>query len=126
MKELNLTQSVKLLDFVEQEDLPAIYKNALMFAYPSKYEGFGLPVLEAMNQGKPVITSKTSSLPEVGGDSVLYCDPEDVYDLAMVMKNVLINKELRETLSRRAKERVKNFSWDKFVEKVLNIVGNLK
>ena len=126
VKELNLTQSVKLLDFVEQEDLPAIHKNALMFIYPSKYEGFGLPVLEAMNQGNPVITSKTSSLPEVGGDSVLYCDPEDVHDLAMVIKNVLVNRELRETLSRRAKERAKNFSWEKFVGKVLNIIENWK
>lgn len=125
-KELNLTQHVKLLDFVTQEDLPAIYGNAMMFVYPSFYEGFGLPVLEAMNQGAPVITSKTSSLPEVGGDSVLYCDPNDPRDLMMVMKNVLLNKNLRDTLSMRGKERAKNFSWDKFVNKFLNVIGNTK
>jgi glycosyltransferase involved in cell wall biosynthesis len=125
VKELNLTSQVKFLDFVPQVDLPAIYKNALMFIYPSKYEGFGLPILEAMNQGTPVITSKTSSLPEVGGDAVLYCNSDDVYDLVMVMKNVLTNENIRHTLSERGKDRAKNFSWDKFTEKVLHIVENL-
>jgi glycosyltransferase involved in cell wall biosynthesis len=125
VKELNLKSQVKFLDFVPQEDLPAIYARALMFIYPSKYEGFGLPILEAMNQGTPVITAKTSSLPEVGGDAVLYCNPDDVYDLVMVMKNVLTNENIRHTLSERSKDRAKNFSWDKFVEKVLNIVENL-
>lgn len=119
IKEYNLSQKVILLDFVPQEDLPALYSNALAFIFPSRYEGFGMPVLEAMNQGTPVITSKTSSLPEVGGDAVLYCDPEDPKDIAMVMKNVLINKELRHTLSQRGKQRAKNFSWDDFVEKVV-------
>lgn len=119
VKKYNLSQKVKLLDFVPQEDLPALYKNALAFIFPSRYEGFGMPVLEAMNQGTPVIASKTSSLPEVGGDSVLYCNPEDPRDIAMVMKNVLINQDLRGTLSRRGKQRAKKFSWDEFVEKIL-------
>ena len=126
IKELNLTKQVRILDFVPQENLPALYANASMFVYPSKYEGFGIPVLEAMNQSTPVITSKTSSLPEVGGDSVLYCDPDDYKDIAMVIKNVLMNKNLRNTLSRRGKERAKNFSWNKFVKKFLNVVGNIK
>lgn len=126
IKELNLTRHVKILDFVPQENLPALYANAIMFVYPSKYEGFGIPVLEAMNQGIPVITSKTSSLPEVGGDSALYCDPDDYKDMAMVMKNVLLNKNLRDSLSQRGKERAKLFSWKKFVKKFLNVVGNIK
>ncbi|MCX6765897.1 MAG: glycosyltransferase family 1 protein [Candidatus Moranbacteria bacterium] len=125
IKELNLTQHVKLLDFVPQEDLPALYANAFMFVYPSLYEGFGLPVLEAMNQGTPVIASKVSSLPEIGRDAVLYCHPEDVGDIAMVMKNVLLNRHLRDTLSERGKERAKHFSWEKFGEKVLNIIEEL-
>jgi glycosyltransferase involved in cell wall biosynthesis len=122
IKELNLTPHIKLLDFVPQEDLPALYRNATFFIYPSFYEGFGLPVLEAMNIGTPVITSKKSSLPEVGGDSVLYCDPADFHDIAMVMKNVLTRKDLRETLHNRGKERAQNFSMEKFVEKVLNVI----
>jgi glycosyltransferase involved in cell wall biosynthesis len=117
----NLTGRVKLLDFVEQKYLPALYQNAAVFVFPTLYEGFGLPVLEAMNQGTPVITSKNSSLPEVGRDGVLYCDSEDERELGQVIKNVLLNKDLRETLSRRGKERAQYFSWEKFVEKFLNI-----
>jgi glycosyltransferase involved in cell wall biosynthesis len=103
-----------------------LYKAAEFFVYPSLYEGFGLPVLEAMNQGVPVITSKLSSIPEVGGDAVLYCHPEDEKDIAMVMKNLLVNKHLRHVLSERGKERAKRFSWDKFGEKLFRIIENLK
>lgn len=123
-QELNLTKQAKLLDLVPQEDMPVLFKNASMFVYPSHYEGFGMPVLEAMNVGTPVITSKTSSLPEVGGDSVLYCHSDDIHDIAMVMKNVMLNKDLRETLSARGKMRAEIFSWDKFAGKILNIVDN--
>jgi len=125
VKELNLKSHVKLLDFVPQEDLPALYQNATMFVYPSFYEGFGMPVLEAMSQGTPVITSKTSSMPEVGGDSALYCDPNDLKDLMMVMKNILVSQNLHETLAKRGKERSRSFSWKKFTEKVLHIAENL-
>ena len=122
IKKENLTGQVKLLDFVEQKYLPALYKNASVFVYPTLYEGFGLPVLEAMNQGAPVITAKNSSLPEVGRDGVLYCHSEDERELGQVIKNVLLNKDLRETLSRRGKERATYFSFEKFVEKFLNII----
>lgn len=126
VKELNLTGQVRLLDFVPQDDLPAIYRNALVFAYPSFYEGFGLPVLEAMNIGTPVITSKRSSLPEVGRDAVLYCDPEDIHDIEMVLRNVILHRHLREELRKRGKERAHNFSWENFTEKLFNIIENLK
>lgn len=125
IKEENLTGHVKLLDFVEQKYLPALYKNASVFVYPTLYEGFGLPVLEAMNQGTPVITAKNSSLPEVGRDGVLYCHTKDVRELEQVIKNVLWNKDLRETLSRRGKERAQYFSFEKFVEKFLNIAKEI-
>lgn len=121
--ELNLTQQVQILDFVPQADLPALYKNATLFVYPSHYEGFGLPVLEAMVVGTPVVTAKTSSLPEVGGDSVVYCNSEDPQDLAMTMKNVLLNKELREALARRGQERAARFSWQDFTKKIINSLG---
>lgn len=124
VKKLNLSQKVRLLDFVPQEDLPTLYKNALVFVYPSLYEGFGLPILEAMNLGTPVICSKGSSLPEVGEDGVLYCDPEDTDDIAMVIKNILVNKELKKTLSVKGKLQSEKFSWEKFSQKMLNISKN--
>lgn len=123
---LELQNRVILLGHVPQEDLPALYKHALMFVYPSLYEGFGLPVLEAMSQGTPVITSKTSSLPEVGCDAVLYCDPKDIADLAMVMKNLLKNEHSRSILSTKGKERSGHFSWDVFVEKVMNVAKTFR
>ena len=126
VKELELEKQVAVLGWVPQKDLPALYRSAGGFVYPSHYEGFGLPVLEAMNQGAPVVTSKTSSLPEVGGDSVLYCDPNDVEDLAMVMRNVLNNNHLQTALSLKGTERATHFSWAKFTQKVLNIIGELK
>ncbi len=125
LRELNLTKHVILLGEVPQRDLPALFSHAVMFVYPSHYEGFGMQILEAMNVGTPVITSKISSLPEVGGDSVLYCNPDDIMDIAMVMKNVLTNCELRDQLKSRGMERAKQFSWGKFTEKILNIIENL-
>ncbi|MDP1620674.1 MAG: glycosyltransferase family 1 protein [Candidatus Moranbacteria bacterium] len=125
VRELNLTRRVKLLDRTPQADMPALFANALFFAYPSRYEGFGIPVLEAMSIGMPVVTSKTTSLPEVGLDSILYCDPDDIDDIAMVMKNILVNPELRAVLARRSKERSGYFSWDRFVDKTLNVIKNL-
>jgi len=125
IKEENLTGYVKLLDFVEQKYLPALYQNASVFVYPTLYEGFGLPVLEAMNQGTPVIAAKNSSLPEVGRDGVLYCQSEDERELGQVIKNVLMNKDLRESLSRHGKERAAYFSFEKFVEKFLNIAKEI-
>ena len=73
-----------------------------------------------------MITSKTSSLPEVGSDSVVYCNPKSVDDLAMVMKNVLMNNHLLGALSLKGKERSTHFSWDKFTEKMMNIIINEK
>lgn len=122
LKELNLTKEVRLLDAVPQKDLPALYKNCSVFIYPSFYEGFGLPVLEAMSQGKPVITAKTSSLPEVGLDSVLYCDPDDIREMAKMLKKVLLDRNLRETLSQKALSRAQEFSWERFMQKTLNLI----
>jgi len=122
IKELNLTREVKLIGKIPEEDLPALYASARMFVYPSLYEGFGLPVLEAMTLGVPVIASKKSSLPEVGGDSVVYCDPDDAQDIAMVMKNCLRNKDLCQEMSRRSAKRAEMFSMEKFCQKMLRVL----
>lgn len=123
VKELNLTKQVKFLGAVPQEHLPALFKNAMLFVYPSHYEGFGMPVLEAMSQGTPTITAKNSALPEVGLDSTLYCHADDTKEISQVMKKVLTDKHLRETMSQRGRERAKLFSWDRFVKRFYDIIS---
>ncbi|EKD86692.1 MAG: group 1 glycosyl transferase [uncultured bacterium] len=118
---------VRFLDSVTNEDLPSLYKSAEFFILPSLYEGFGLPVLEAMSYGCPVITSNVSSLPEAGGDGALYVDPEDANDIASKMKKLLEDDELREDLIKKGYNQVKKFSWEKSARETLKIleeVGN--
>ena len=125
VRELNLTERVVLLDMVPQRDMPAVFANAEMFVYPSFYEGFGMPPLEAMSVGTPTIVSKISSLPEICSDAALYCHADDPKDISQVMQNVLIHKDLRETLSRRGKDRAERFSWDVFTEKMVSVISDL-
>ncbi len=115
IKELELENRVKITGFIDQKDLPAIYRHAELFVLPSLYEGFGLMVLEAMAGGTPVVISKSSSLPEVGGDAALYFNPYDAEEMARVMNKVLRNDKLKKRLSEKGKERAKKFGWDKFV-----------
>src|SRR2546430_274101 len=86
---IEILDKVKFLDFVSDEDLPSLYANALCYVLPSLYEGFGLPVLEAMKYKCPVITSDVSSLPEAGGDAVLYVDPTNVADIAEKISSLI-------------------------------------
>ncbi len=116
---LGLEDKVKLTGFIEQKDLPALYRQCELFVLPTLYEGFGLMALEAMASGAPAVVSKTSSLFEVGGDAVLYFDPYDEEEMSRVMKKVLRNSKLKYHLSEKGKERAKKFSWKKFVEKIL-------
>jgi len=120
VRKLDITPYVKILGHVPQEFLPALYKNASLFIYPSKYEGFGMPVLEAMCVGTPIAISKTSSLPEVAADAAVYFYPEHERDMASVMRRVLGDKKIREELSRRGKARSKLFSWNSFVKRILD------
>lgn len=100
-----------LTGFVEDEDLPILYNQAVCFVYPSFYEGFGIPILEAMSTGAPVITSKISSLPEVGGGAVYYIDPFDVGDIKRALVEVVENKNVRKNLIKMGLKQVKKFSW---------------
>ena len=118
--ELELIQDLKLFDKVGQISgsdslLAAIYQGAEVFVYPSLYEGFGLPLLEAMHLGTPVITSCTSSMPEIGGDAALYFDPYSIEDLSNKLELMLTDNELRSTYSILGQEREKFFSWEKCV-----------
>jgi glycosyltransferase involved in cell wall biosynthesis len=92
-----------LLGYVSDSELRALYENAALFAYPSFYEGFGLPPVEAMTCGCPVLVANSSALPEVCGDAAVYCNPRDVVDIADKMSTVLDNPQLAETLQKRGK-----------------------
>jgi glycosyltransferase involved in cell wall biosynthesis len=113
LRELGLEGQVIFTGYVPDEDLPAIYSAADLFVFPSLYEGFGLPVLEAMACGAPVVCSNTSSLPEVAGDAALLVDPTDARALTGAMEQVLTNERLWATLRAKGMERARGFTWEK-------------
>lgn len=109
---LNIQQRVKFIGYVDDDDLPYLYAGAEIFVFPSLYEGFGLPVLEAMAVGTPVITSNVSSLPEVGGEAAYYVDPESVSSIMNGLSRVMTQSELRQKMIDRGYQQVKKFSWE--------------
>ena len=111
INDLNLDKDVFFMDYVSEEDLPRWYNAADVLVYPCEYAGFGLPPLEAMACGTPVITSNTTSLPEVVGDAGIMIDPHDVDLMADMMYKVLTDNELSEDLSKKGIERSKLFNW---------------
>jgi glycosyltransferase involved in cell wall biosynthesis len=125
VEELSLTQEVVFLGFVPEEHLPALYSLADVLAFPSIYEGFGLPPLEAMACGTPVVTSNSSSLPEVVGDAGLMVAPDDHQALAEAIARVLDDADLREDLVKRGLARAAEFSWQATGEKLLSVYQRL-
>ncbi len=113
---------VKFLENIQDDELTVFYKHALCYVLPSLYEGFGLPVLEAMQRDCPVITSNVSSLPEAGGDAALYVDPEDVNDIAEKIKSVIGDNKLREELIEKGKKQIKKFSWEKAAKETFEVL----
>ena len=114
-------QSVRFLGFVPIQTLRIFYKSAAAFVFPSLYEGFGLPPLEAMASGIPVVTSSVSSLPEVVGDAAITVNPESVFDIARGMKEALLDDAARLRCIERGVSQVAKFSWDRTAEQVLAI-----
>ncbi len=126
---LGLAGRVLFPGYVADDDLPALLSGATAFVFPSLYEGFGIPVLEAGACGVPVITSNTSSLPEVAGDAALLVDPHDVDAIAAAMHRLITDDALRAELARRGQENVKRFSWEKCARETLAVIleaGNSK
>lgn len=113
VRELNLTDQIRFTGYVADEDLPALYSAAEVFVYPSLYEGFGLPPLEAMACGTPTITSNVSSLPEVIGQAGLTHDPNDWRTLAGHIADLLRDPTAREHFRRAGFEQAAHFSWDR-------------
>jgi glycosyltransferase involved in cell wall biosynthesis len=116
---LGLAKRVVELGHVADEDLPALYTEALAFVFPTLWEGFGLPILEAMACGAPVVASSTTSLPEVAGDAALLVDPESVEALAAALERILDEPALRDALRQRGAARAAAFSWRRSAEATL-------
>jgi glycosyltransferase involved in cell wall biosynthesis len=112
---------VRFLGFVPVDVLRIFYRTAEAFVFPSLYEGFGLPPLEAMAQGTPVVTSNVSSLPEVVGDAAVLVNPEHVFEIARGIRQVLLDEKLRSALVDRGRRRVEGFSWDRAADRILEI-----
>lgn len=122
---LGLEQRVILPGYVAEEDLPALLSGAAAFAFPSLYEGFGFPILEAMACGTPVACSNTSSLPEVAGEAALTFDPLDVGAITAALNHILDDAALRVELVARGFERVRLFTWEKAARRVLEILSTI-
>jgi glycosyltransferase involved in cell wall biosynthesis len=116
-----LMDSIAFSGYVPNQDLPAIYAMAKLFLYPSLRESFGIPILEAMACGTPVITSNTSSMPEVAGDAAHYIDPFNPDGIAMAIEQILNNPSEQQSLRTRGLDRVRNFRWENNARKVLEI-----
>jgi len=121
MDELFLKDRVVFLDYVPEENLPHLYSEAAAFVFPSLYEGFGLPPLEAMACGCPVVVSNAASLPEICGDAAYYVDPYNVESIAEGIYRVLTDEVLRSNLIEKGLERAKLFSWEKSAKEHLKV-----
>lgn len=119
---LGIKDKVVFTGFVPTADLPVLLGNAVAFALPSLWEGFGIPVLEAMACGTPVIVSEVSSLPEVVGDAGLLVNPESVTEIERAIRLVAADKKLRRKLSQAGLERAKQFSWEKMARDVIGVL----
>lgn len=115
-------EDVRFIGFVPDEDMPTLYSAASLFAFPTLYEGFGIPVLEAQACGVPVLISRCSSLPEVGGDGALYVDPYDVESISEGIQTILTDPELAGELVRKGLENVRRFSWERSARRLHEII----
>lgn len=120
--QFDFTNKVKYLGYVSDEQLKALYNNASGFIYPSFYEGFGLPPLEAMTLGCPVIVSNRTSLPEICGDSAIYCNPDDPKDIAKKIDELFKNKTMRNYYKNKCVKRASLFSWDDCANSMWKVV----
>lgn len=110
------------LDYVEDKDLPFLYSGATIFCYPSLYEGFGLPVLEAMACGTPVVASNTTSIPEVAGQAAILVDPTECEEIAAAMDLIINDSDRRNNLRAAGLERVTDFSWEQAAKETLSVL----
>lgn len=125
VKKLKLQGDVRFTDFVKDEDLPIIYNDALVFAFPTLSEGFGLPALEAQACGVPVMSSDKTCMPEILGRGAIYCNALDVNDIAKKLEKVISNQDLRKELVKEGFLNSKKFSWEDAAQKTLEVYSSL-
>ena len=125
VEQRGLAERIRWLGYVPDRDLPFLYAASLALTYPSLYEGFGLPVLEAMSCGAPVLTSPLSSLPEVAGDAALFVDPRSVAEMRSALRRLASEPQLRAELRDRGFARAQRFSWARTADEVLRVCGTL-
>ncbi|MBE9011981.1 glycosyltransferase family 4 protein [Pseudanabaenaceae cyanobacterium LEGE 13415] len=121
-EELGVVDRIKFLSYVSYAELPELINRAIALVFPSLWEGFGLPVLEAMACGTPVITSNLSSIPEVAGDAALLIDPYDETAIANAMKSIITDNQLRQNLRQKGLDRASQFSWQNTVSQTAEIL----
>ncbi len=123
-KRFGVEHRVKFMDFVPDDELPELYKNAACFVLPSLYEGFGLPVLEAMSYGIPVVVSNVSSLPEIAGDAGIYVEPENVESITRGLETALTEKSADRTKRiTGGKKRAAEFTWERAADQVMRVLS---
>ncbi len=125
IQEFNLNTEVIATGWVPEDDLPYLYNRASIFVFPSLYEGFGIPLLQAMACGVPIAASKAASIPEVVGPAASLFNPNDKEQIADVMAELILNTDLRNNLIKLGQEQVKNFSLEKSARQTLNVLENL-
>jgi glycosyltransferase involved in cell wall biosynthesis len=121
IREWNLSDKVSIINDVPFDDLPILYQSAFAFAYVSEFEGFGIPLLEAMRSQTPILSANTSSLTEVAGNAAIYCHPHDIADMAIQLKTIVNDEPTRKQLIINAKKQLEKFDKFTLMEQMLNI-----
>lgn len=122
VRKLRLEEKVIMPGYVSEDEKDYLYRNCSIFAFPSLYEGFGFPILEAFSYKKPVLTSHVSCMPDIAGSAALYCDPFDPTDMARNLEKLAKDKEFSEDLIKKGEERLKLFSWQISVKKTFDVL----
>jgi glycosyltransferase involved in cell wall biosynthesis len=123
--ELGLEKEVMIIEDAPDHDMPGLYQNASVFAYPSHYEGFGIPIIEALFSGVPVVTSKDGCFNEAGGEGALYVDPKDPKEIAVAISQLLEDENTRHEMISKGKQHIEKFKWDRVAAQMLSLYESL-
>ena len=122
-QQMKFKNEVIWIEKIDRENLLLILQNAFAMVYPSFFEGFGIPIIEAMSFGIPVISSNVSSMPEVAGNAAILVNPNDTVEIANAMNEMVMNEKLRNELIQKGKERAQYFDWDISAKKIVEIIN---